>query len=214
MKRVKVVVRIANGASVTAPRRAYGVAGRAIFKEGPGGLPDVILLSEVASVSLRRLVDLHEGGEAVEVLQYGGGHNMPEAAVAIVSRFHIKTPRRLVGAPATDEGGGIRERSWVGGRILGKWMWAGHAHPLRAPMAQARYIALGRALPGGLGADWNRAPRWMRLAMDRAYRGSGVLGFLAPRWWRPRLLGVVDLASDHQAVDVEVTLLVRDKWVV
>lgn len=140
------------------------------------------------------------------VLQVGKPGS-PSAGTGIISRHPITDRRHVLGSKSSRE---TRARSWVGGRILGRPLWAGHAPPPRDPRGMARYIARSRVLPGGLGADWNNAPGWMRRTSTRAYRGSGVLGLLAPRWWRPRLLGTVDIGSDHPAVDVAVRL--RGVW--
>lgn len=206
-----VVVRIANAGDVHAPARAHAVVGRSLTVEGPVGLPDIVLLSEVSSVNVLRMTHLLDVDvDEVDVIQWGGGQGRPESGVAIVSLLGpITRRRRVVGFRETAEGGGIRERSWTGAVIVGKWWWSGHAHPPRATLAQAAYIARGRLLRGLLGADWNRAPAWMRRAVLRAYRGSEVLGAAAPRGWRPRLLGEVEVGSDHPAVDIEVRIWLK-----
>lgn len=211
---IRVRVRVANGAAVHAPRRAPAVVGRALTMEGPDGVtPDVVLLSEVATVDLVRLVPLVLGREVPhDIVQWGGGHGAPESGTAVVSLLGpITHRRREVGYPSTAEGGGVRERSWCGAEVVGRWWWAGHALPGRAPVGRAAYIMRGRLLPGLLGADWNRAPGWLRKALTRAYRGSGVLGVAAWRSWRPRLVGTVDVGGDHPAVDVDVRVRLKQE---
>lgn len=139
------------------------------------------------------------------VVQYGAPGS-PEAGTALVSRWPLTRPRRVLGSRRTRE---TRARSWVGAKVLGRKVWSGHANPPRDPAGAARYIARARMLRGGLGADWNHAPRWMHATSVRRYVGDGVLGVLVPRWWKPRLIGTVDIGSDHRAVDIEVRWGVR-----
>lgn len=199
----RLVVRVANSAAVSAPKFAHHCTRRAITQAGYFGVPDVVLLSEVAPVNVAQVALLHAVGS--EVVQYGTGGS-PEAGVAIVSRLPIARRKMAVGSARTSEGGGIRMRPLVGAKIAGLWFWAGHAPPPRSPVARALYLARARMTSGLIGADNNQPPDWMRSHFGRKYRGNGVLGLLVPRRLKASKAHGVDIGSDHLAVDVEVWL--------
>lgn len=196
------VVRVANCAAVSAPAHAAHCAIMAMTKAGDYGVPDVVLFSEVAPVNIAQVALLHAVGS--EVIQYGTSGS-PEAGVAIVSRLPIDKRSMAVGSARTSEGGGIRMRPLVGGKIAGLWFWSGHAPPPRSPIARALYIARARACRGSLGADWNSDPKWMRRTSTRKYRGEGVLGLLTPRRLKVSRARTVPIGSDHLAVDVRIS---------
>lgn len=203
MARVRVVVRVANCAGVTAPRRARHVARQALTKPGVHGVPDLVLLSEVSPVSVAEVARHHAAGAYVV---QRGRVGSPEAGVAVVSRLPMMARRPVTGSPATREGGGIRMRPILGVRLGRASAWSVHAPPARAPLARALYLARVRACRGLVGGDFNSPPRWMRGTYVRKYRGHGVLGLLIPRHWSASKATTVDIGSDHEAVDVLVRI--------
>lgn len=198
----RIVVRVANCAAVSAPQHAAWCARRALVQHGEYGVPDVVLLSEVAPVNVAQTALIHAVGS--EVVQFGAAGS-PEAGVAIVSRLPIRKRTTALGSARTSEGGGIRMRPLVGAKVAGLWFWSGHAPPPRSPIARATYIAVARTKRGAVGADWNSDPGWMRRTSARAYRGIGVLGLLVPLRYRVSVAEPVEIGSDHEAVDVVLT---------
>ena len=201
MARVRVVVRVANCADVTAPRRAAAVTREALTKPGGHGLPDVVLLSEVSSVDVALVARIH--ARTATVVQHGERHS-PEAGVAVASRLGARPKRTIVGSPAVR--GKVRMRPILGASIGRLPVWAIHAPPGRSPVARALYIARARRRGGLCGGDWNQPPRWMRRTTRRKYRGlpGDVLGLMIPRRYRASKAVGVDIGSDHPAADVVV----------
>ena len=200
----RLVVRIANCQGVS-ERKPGDEAHAALTKRGAYGLPDVVLLSEVAWLDAHMVARAH-GWVAVQ----HGTRGSAEAGVAVMSRLTPAKPLRpVIGSIATREGGGIRQRPLVGAKIAGLQFWSGHAPPPRSPIARAAYIARARACRGLVAADWNRDPKWMRRTSLRKYRNVGVLGVLVPRRWKASVANPVNIGSDHPAVDVELHIPVR-----
>lgn len=201
MARVRVVVRVANCAGVTAPRNARYVARQALTKPGVHGVPDLVLLSEVSPVSVAEVARHHAAGAYVV---QRGRVGSPEAGVAVVSRLPIRPKRSIVGSPAVR--GKVRMRPILGASIGRLPVWAIHAPPGRSPVARALYIARARRRGGLCGGDWNQPPRWMRRTTRRKYRGlpGDVLGLMIPRRYRASKAVGVDIGSDHLACDVVV----------
>ena len=199
--KVRLVVRIANCADVTAPRRARHVTRQALTKPGGHGLPDVVLLSEVSSVDVAEVALIH--ARELTVIQQGARHS-PEAGVAVASRLGASPKRIIVGSLAVR--GKVRMRPILGARIGRLPVWAIHAPPGRAPVARALYIARARRRGGIVGGDFNRLPRWMKATTRRKYRGlpGDVLGLMVPRRYRASEAVAVHIGSDHPAVDVVV----------
>lgn len=208
MKRLALDVRVANCAAVSAPKRARGCVVKALTeKNWHGGLPDVVLFSEVSPVN----VELVAHNLGYDVVQFGKPGS-PQAGVAIaVHRETMRRPHRtkyVLGSPATREGGGIRERPMVSAKVRpkegarGVRVWAGHAPPPRSPLARALYMARTRGLRGAVGADFNMTSIAMRSSSERLYKGIGVLGLLVPVWAKASTAHAVEIGSDHSAVDV------------
>jgi len=203
VKRVRLVIRIANAAAVTAPRRAVYVTRQALTKPGGHGLPDVVLLSEVAPVDVN-LVAMNHAPD-MHVIQLGA-KGSPDAGVAIASRLGARPKGATLGSPAVR--GKVRKRPILGASIGRLPVWAIHAPPGRAPWARGVYIARARRRGGLVGGDWNQPPRWMRRTTTRKYRGlaGDVLGLMVPRRYKASQPVAVDIGSDHPAVDIVVWL--------
>ena len=204
--KVRVVLRVANSAAVSARSRAAYCTRQALTKPGGYGLPDVVMFSEVSPVNVALVAYHHAVGTSV--VQHGVSGS-PEAGVAIASRFPLTPLRPVLGSPATREGGGIRARPLVGARVGRLRVWSGHAPPPRAPIARAAYLARLYMVRGVIGLDSNREPGWMRRAFGRKWRGIGVLGLLIPRRFKPSRPWPVHIGSDHEAVDVLIKVPAR-----
>lgn len=201
MRRVRVVVRVANAAAVSAPARARSVVRLALGRPGPYGLPDIVLLSEVSPVAVAEVARSYAPG--VQVVQHGTPGS-PEAGVAVASRLGASPKRTIVGSLAVR--GKVRMRPILGARIGSLQVWAIHAPPGRAPVARALYIARARRRGGLCGGDWNHDRSFMARTSVRHYRGVGVLGLLVPRRWGVSRAANLDIGSDHDAVDVVVSV--------
>lgn len=204
--KVKVVVRVANSAAVHAPGRAKEVTRRALTKPGVHGIPDIVLLQEVAPVDVRELGRL----TGHDVIQYGP-IGSPQAGVAIAVRHPIGQrrgrPQLVVGSRRTREGGGIRMRPLIsevitvrGSRVLR--YASGHADPPRAPLANKEFMKAVRRQWGVVGGDFNHRIVGLRRILTRKVRGKGALALVVPPWVTCSKATGVEIGSDHLAVDV------------
>lgn len=124
----------------------------------------------------------------------------------------MKNPCRVVGSPATREGGGIRERPVLLAKVVsavGRMRFgvaAGHAPPARAPKARRRYLRVfSRARAAFKGGDLNVAKRIAARITGRRVIGGGVLWLVLPRKnWKVVNWRLVNVNGDHKAVLVEV----------
>lgn len=195
----RIVIRVVNAEGVSEPvPRDEIVAG--ITVPSVYGQVDVWLLCEIAWADLDRIAEAH----GLHALHYGE-RGSAEAGVGIMSRKPIGSPTLLQAVMSTREGGGIRMRPICSGRTYGLKVSAIHAHPGRAPIAQAAYMARVRLTGGICGGDFNQAPPWMRRNFARTYRGIGVLGLISPRRYHLSEAAAVDVGSDHPAVDIQLT---------
>lgn len=193
----RIVARVANCQGVS-ERRPQDEARAALTREGKYGLPDIVLLSEIAWLNLPALCD-ELGWHGIQ----HGTQGSPEGGVGIACSVPIEPLGLLVGSKATSEGtGGVRMRPVVGGEAWGIPWWALHAPPPDSPKARRAYIGAARCCSGTLGGDWNQPVANMRRTSERAYRGSGVLGILTPHALNPGKAATVNIGSDHPAVDV------------
>ncbi|UUW92665.1 hypothetical protein [Pimelobacter simplex] len=206
-----VVVRATNAASVSyRPERAAGVWRKSIDKPGKAGTPDVVLAVELADVDAKA-----EGAAAGMQVFQRGPVGAPDSALGIAvrrGRAKLSQPGLDAGVPATREGGGIRARPilhtsivfaagtaarWARGFVLG------HAHPGRAPLARLDYLRRFFATPGAIHVgDLNIGHRWAARLTGRRVYSAGVLHIAVPRWIPSKRAGVVDVDSDHLALDV------------
>lgn len=120
---------------------------------------------------------------------------------------------RVVGSPATSEGGGIRERSILVGRIrtaktLGRLAFNGaasHAPPSRAPRSRAQYMrALRRVRAQWKAGDLNMGQRMAQRLLGRSVVGQGVLWLTVPATWRVLSARAINVGGDHKAILVHV----------
>lgn len=177
---------------------------------------DVLLLTECADVDVQRVADQHAPDEW-RVCQYGATGSAP-SALAIVVR---KSAAILVGdwirvaTEATSEGGGIRDRHIVGGRLhaRSRHRWSprvavGHAPPPRAPRTRGRFIAQFAAVRGIRGGDTNTPLRVVARMVGGQVFANGVLTLIVPRRLKARHVQTVrrqKLANaDHGTVIVGV----------
>lgn len=192
----RIVIRIVNAENVSESRPQDEI-NAAITVPSVYGHVDVWLLCEIAWADLDRIAEAH----GLHALHYGD-KGSAEAGVGIMSRKPIGSPTLLQAVMSTREGGGIRMRPICSGRTYGLKVSAIHAHPARAPIAQAAYMARVRLTGGICGGDFNQAPPWMRRNFTRTYRGIGVLGLISPRRYHLSEAVGVEVGSDHLAVDI------------
>lgn len=195
---VPVVIRLTNADGVHAPQRTAGIVRRALTTEGEFGLPDFVLFSEVAPVSVLDVA--RTVAPEIDVVQRGKTGS-PEAGVAIAAMWQITFLASVLGSP---EGEGIRRRPILGALCGLLRLWACHAPPGYAPVRQALYLARLRARRGLVGGDMNKTPRWMRAAYGRKVRGAEVMCLLVPATWRASKAVPVALGSGHPGVDIKV----------
>lgn len=205
------VVRVANCAAVSAPRRAQSVFTTALTKPGKYGLPDVVLAMEVAPVPVGAVAHSH-GFDGVQFGQVDSARAGSAVAVRRATFEAVGKPRMRLGSKETREGGGIRDRWWVSDKVRpvrgkgngrrGKRMWAGHAPPPRAPRARSLFVRTVPTLRGLAGADFNLHPDALRNTFTRKVRAIGVLGLVIPRGLRATPAAPCEIGSDHLAVDV------------
>jgi len=190
-----VVIRVVNAQGVS-ERAPWDEIEKAIAKPSIFGDVDAWLVCECAWADLDAIARRH----GLHALQYGT-RGSAKAGVGILSRDQIGERTYKVGSPAA---GGVRLRPLVTGRTFGFKVTAAHAPPPRNPVARATYLARVGATGGIVGGDFNREPGWMRSNFGRRYRGDGVLGVLVPRKFKVSGAHVVNVGSDHPAVDVRV----------
>lgn len=202
-----IVIRLANVGSVSFPRRrARRIWELALEQVGVAGPPDVVLACEMADVSA---VDT----AVWQVIQFGEPGS-PESALVMAarrSRAELRKPRLVPGSDATSEGRGIRRRPILLAKLRldgrSRFAWSRlvaltHSPPARAPEARDESLTAFQRVPGSLKAgDLNIAHLWaLRLLGGRVY-SDGVLHFRVPRWI-PSSMYLVDIGSDHLALDV------------
>lgn len=198
---MKIIVRPANCQGVS-ERDPAEEARLALTKRGKYGLPDLVFFSEIAWLDLDRLCDDVGGWHALQL----GTRGSPEAGVGLAARVPLIPLDMVVGSRPTREGRGVRLRPIVGAEAWGLPFWAVHPPPPSSPRARRAYVAAARSRPGTLGGDWNHPVAHMRRTSERAYRGDGVLGVLAPQRFRPGKAEPLHIRSDHRAVDVPLHL--------
>lgn len=135
--------------------------------------------------------------------------------IGVSKEFGSLTNRtRFVGSKATSEGGGIRERSILRGRVGGNVAHdrlafsaaAGHAPPPRAPKARASFMKKFAAIASNFkGGDFNLPKRLAQRATGRTVVGQGVLWLALPLVnWKVVSWRAVDVGGDHRAILVNV----------
>lgn len=195
--KTKRVIRVFNaeGASEAKP---WDEVSAAILVPSRLGVIDVWLGCELAWADLDALAARHQ----LHALQQGE-RGSAEAGVGILSRTPLRRPRFRIGSRA---GRGVRLRGLLSGRTRGKKWTAGHAPPGRNPVLRAAYLAAVALVGGFVGLDANQLPEWMRQRFERRYASAPgqVLGLLVPRGVKIRHVQLVDIGSDHFALDVEV----------
>lgn len=144
-----------------------------------------------------------------------GALDSPESgcAMGVLREFGtLANTTRSTGSARTSEGGGIRERSILRGRVgVAKESLAfpavvGHAPPPRAPKARARFMRAFNKVRGRFkGGDLNLGGRAVARLTGRKVVGAGVLWLVLPRGgWKVVSWRAVDVDGDHKAILVNV----------
>lgn len=168
--------------------------------------------SECADFDGQSIADKHFPGR-FRVLQPGPVGAAKSGTLVVVDKVQrIHATDVLLGAHATREGGGIRDRWIVRAQTvrdagtphqwLTPWLNSGHADPARAPKARAAFMAVFRSLPGVKGGDLNLAAKAVERTLNNARVLSmrrEVLHVAIPRWIPSGPLTTYDIGSDHPA---------------
>lgn len=114
----------------------------------------------------------------------------------------------VVGSKATSEGGGIRERTILVGKVVASVkairfsVAGGHAPPPRASKARAEFMRVFSEIAARFkGGDLNLGKRIAQRVTGRTVVGHGVLWLVIPRTgWKVVSSKAVDVRGDHKAV--------------
>lgn len=116
----------------------------------------------------------------------------------------------VVGSPATSEGGGIRMRPILRGRVKGNNAHqglafsaaVGHAPPPRAPKARTKFMErFAKMRANYKGGDLNLGQRLAARATGRSVVGQGVLWLAVPRKnWTVVSVRSINVGGDHKAI--------------